>query len=100
MRLIKIDISKFHIFIYKPLGSYIAIEKESDIIFEKLLIIYGKEFEKVSDNQVVNAFFLSYDKKSKTHSLAMNHHLIKINDLRDLSGKTKLLLKLRNVFSL
>lgn len=101
MRVIKVDNSKYYIFIYKPSGSYIAIEKKSNPVFEKLLIIYDNEFEKISDNHFVNAFLLSYDEKSKTHSLKnLNHKLIKVNDLCDLPAKTKLFLKLINIFSL
>jgi len=101
MRINKVDISKFHIFIYKPSGSYIVIEKSSNVIFEKLLIIYGDQFEKVSDNQVVNAYFLSYDEKTKDYDLkTANYQAVKVNDLLDLPAKAKLFLKLRNAFNL
>jgi hypothetical protein len=98
---IKVNTSKYHIFIYKPTNAYAIIEKNADTVFVKLLVIYDHKFDKVSDNQVVQVQFLDFDSTKNAYSL-MNEcfKTIKVNELSNLSQKAKLILRLRRFVGL
>lgn len=98
---IKVDTLKYHVFIYKPTNSYVIIEKESDTIFVKLLVIYDYTFDKVSDNQLVQVQFLNFDSNKNAYYLAENSFkTIKVNELSNLPTRTRLAFKIRRIFGL
>jgi hypothetical protein len=98
---IKIDSLKYYVFIYKPTNSYVIIEKHSETIFEKLLVIYDFKFDKISDNQLVQVQFLDFDSNKKAYCLVNNNfETIKVNELLKLPIRTKLAFEIRQIFRL
>lgn len=95
---IKIDISKFHVFVHLPSLGYVAVEKKNNSVFEKLRIINDNQFEKISDSYLTEVVFLSYDLKSKCFEITSKESiLIKMNELKELSYLNKASLKIQQL---
>lgn len=98
---IKIDISKYHVFIYKPSNSYVIVERNSDPVFAKLIVIYDYKFERISDRHFTEAQFLDYDNETNSYqNKSDNLQTLKVNDLKNLPHKTTLLLKIHKLLGL
>lgn len=97
----KIDISKYHIFIYKPSNSYVIVERNTDPVFAKLMVIYDYNFARISDRHFTEVQFLDYDKEINSYqNKSDNLQSLKVNDLMNLPYKTKLLLKIHKLLGL
>jgi len=98
MKKFRVDNSKFHLFIHKPTKSYVAVEKDTDVVFAKFLVIYDKLFEKISDEHVTHVHFLSYHKDTNSYFMTReNPKSIKMNELKDLPGKIKISIKIQEL---
>lgn len=98
---IKVDISKYHVFIYKPSNSYVIVERNSDSVFAKLIVIYDYKFERISDSHFTEAQFLNYDDETNSYrNTSDNLKPVKVNDLVNLPYKTRFLLKIHKLIGL
>jgi len=90
---IKVDISKYHVFIYKPSNSYIIVERNNDSVFAKLIVIYDYKFERISDSHFTQVQFLDYNNKTNSYCInSKDEQTIRVNKLMDLPIKTKFLI--------
>lgn len=91
-----IDFSKYHIFIYKLSGSYVIIERGSDPLFDKLCVAYNSNFDKLSDDRMVQVRFLDYYRNGNSYiANPYNINKVKVNHLLKLAMKTKLEISLQ-----
>jgi hypothetical protein len=98
---IKVNISDYHIFIHVPTNSYVITKKNSDSIFMKLIVIYDYQFERISDNQMINVQFLNLDETTNVYKLHdQNLKSVKVNELRNLPPAQRFGLKLKHAFGL
>jgi hypothetical protein len=96
---LRIDLKKYHVFIYRPTSSFVVIEREKDSIFNKLLIVYDGRFDRVSDKHTVEVQVLEYSEKEDSYAIKkQTSRVIKVNDMRDLSRRTRMFLKLQSLF--
>lgn len=98
MKIFRIDNEKFNVLIHRPTSHYVAVEKDSDRVLAKLLVIYGKKFDAISDEYVIQVHFLGYHKETNSYYMTRDgKQAIKMNELKDVPVTIKISLRIQEL---
>lgn len=94
----KIDLRNHYIYENAAKNNLVAIEKEKNKTFLKLVEIYIDNFEIVSENQEVQVNDLQFIPETKSYEKVGDSYIMKVNQLREVPKSLKIRIRLTKFF--